>query len=65
MLFDIEEDPAEKCNLSSKLPGVVAEFHHNIDEVLSEMERTNLENLEAPVLDEEMVNRLRELGYVQ
>ncbi len=65
MLFDIEEDPAEKCNLSSELPGIVAEFRHNIDEVLSEMERTNLENLEAPDLDEEMVNRLRDLGYVQ
>ena len=64
-LFDLEEDLGEERNLSSESPSVVAEFHQYVDEVLFEMERTKLEHQEAPELDEEMLNRLRDLGYVQ
>jgi arylsulfatase A-like enzyme len=64
-LFDLQADQAEKRDLSSKFPEVVAGLHAQVDEVINEMERTRLENQEAPKLDEEMLNRLRDLGYVQ
>jgi arylsulfatase A-like enzyme len=64
-LFDLEVDGGEERNLSPDLPGVVDEFHHYVDEVLEEMERTKSDLHTAPELDDEMLNRLRDLGYVQ
>ncbi|MFC1922887.1 sulfatase [Chloroflexota bacterium] len=65
LLFDLEVDRGEERNLSTDLPNVVDEFHHYVDEVLEEMERTKSELRAAPELDDEMLNRLRDLGYVQ
>jgi arylsulfatase A-like enzyme len=64
-LFDLEVDGGEERNLSPDLPGVVDEFRHYVDEVLEEMERTKSDLHTAPELDDEMLNRLRDLGYVQ
>jgi arylsulfatase A-like enzyme len=64
-LFDLNADPEEKENLASQNPRVVSKLHVHVDEVLSEMERTMSDKIETPELDEEMLGRLRDLGYVQ
>ena len=64
-LFDIESDPDELLNLSFELPEIVQEYHLHVDEVLIEMERTMSRQVDTPELDEEMLSRLRDLGYIQ
>jgi hypothetical protein len=51
--------------LAFKLPEIVQEYHLQVDEVLIEMERTMLKQVETPELNEEMVSRLRDLGYLR
>ena len=64
-LYDIESDPEELQNLSFELPEIVQEYHLQVDEVLIEMERTMSMQVDTPELNEEMLSRLRDLGYLQ
>lgn len=65
LLFDLDSDPGEQKNLAAKESIVVKELHAYVDDVLDEMVRTKLEQVDEPHLDEEMLTRLRDLGYVQ
>lgn len=65
LLFDLEKDPGEKENIAFNSPEVVSELHSNVVRVLDEMNQTKSGEIEAPELDEEMLGRLRDLGYVQ
>ena len=64
-LFDLNADLEEKENIASQNPRVVSKLHVHVEEVLGEMERTMSDKIETPELDEEMLGRLRDLGYVQ
>ena len=65
LLFDLEVDQEEKKNLAFQSPEVVSDLHRHVEMVLDEMEKTKSEQIESPELDEEMLGRLRDLGYVQ
>ena len=65
LLFDLEVDQEEKKNLAFQSPEVVSDLHRYVEMVLDEMEQTKSEQIESPELDEEMLGRLRDLGYVQ
>jgi len=64
-LYDIESDPDELHNLSFELPEIALGYHLHVDEVLIEMERTMSRQVDTPELNEEMLSRLRDLGYIQ
>jgi arylsulfatase A-like enzyme len=64
-LFDLDSDPGEQKNLAAKESIVVKELQTYVDDVLNEMARTKLEQVDEPDLDEEMLNRLRDLGYMK
>lgn len=65
LLFDHIRDPNENENIASNSPEVVSNLHNHVRQVLDEMESTQTEGIETPELDEEMLGRLRDLGYVQ
>jgi arylsulfatase A-like enzyme len=64
-LFNLQTDPGENHNIASEFPRVVEELHIHVDKVLQEGEKTKSEKLSAPDLDEGMMSRLRDLGYVE
>ena len=64
-LYDLQTDPGEKHNFAAKFPRVVEELQATVEIVLQEGEKTKSENLTTPDLDNDMVNRLRDLGYVE
>ena len=68
-LFDLEEDPLELANLLSERPAEVATLNQEGENLarLTQMQRENLAtgaslDLEA---DEQLLERLRGLGYVE
>lgn len=65
LLFDHIIDPEEKENIASNSPEVESDLHNYVLQVLDEMEQTQTDGIEKPELDEEMLGRLRDLGYVQ
>jgi arylsulfatase A-like enzyme len=65
-LYHLQADPEETINLAGQLPGVASELHVCVDDVLDRIERTRLEHVNlGPQLDEAMLARLRDLGYVE
>ena len=64
-LYDLQTDPGEKHNFAADFPRVVEELQATVEIVLQEGEKTKSENLTTPDLDKDMVNRLRDLGYVE
>jgi arylsulfatase A-like enzyme len=65
-LFDLQSDPTEQYNLSERYPEQVKQFQMRVDEHLRRAADTQPGNptLE-PELDEEIVSRLRALGYLE
>jgi arylsulfatase A-like enzyme len=65
-LYHLQADPEETINLADQLPGVAGELHVCVDDVMDRMERTRPEHVNlGPQLDESMLARLRDLGYVE
>jgi hypothetical protein len=65
-LFDLQTDPGEKMNIRDQFPQVVREMHEYVEAQLARMQATMpAEKNSAPDLDEEIIARLRGLGYVE
>ena len=65
-LFDLQADPHESRNIADQRPDVVADLHDYVAERLRQMEATKPTNEAADMmLDEEIIGRLRDLGYVE
>lgn len=65
-LFDLQADPKETINLAGQLPGVASQLHVCVEDVLMRMELTKPEQVNlGPEMDEAMLARLRDLGYVE
>jgi len=67
-LFDVIEDPDELVNLLEQSPDIVADLQKSLDGFMQAAESRRPENLEQQRLnladDEELVERLRGLGYM-
>lgn len=63
-LYDLGQDPGETTPVESKDDKLLAEFQNHVQKTLKLMENTK-DSVSAPHLDEAMVNRLRNLGYLQ
>lgn len=65
-LYDLDLDPGETRNIAGQRPEVVAQMHAQVQAQLRRM-RDTLPAVEAaePDLDEEIIARLRGLGYVE
>lgn len=65
-LFDLAADPGEKTNVAADYPALTAEFYDYVTARLQAMDATRPEQASAePDVDEEMMARLRGLGYVE
>jgi arylsulfatase A-like enzyme len=66
LLFDLQQDPGEQHNIAAEQPDVVQQMHQHVEAQLERMRRTApAEKVVEPALDEEVVARLRGLGYVE
>ena len=66
LLFDLRQDPAEQHSIAADHPDVVQTLHQHVEAQLERMRSTApAEASKEPVLDEEIVERLRGLGYVE
>jgi arylsulfatase A-like enzyme len=65
-LFDLRSDPGEYDNLSKKEPQLTAKFEEKLDEWLRYQEEFKFKGAkgEVPELDEETLEELRALGYI-
>lgn len=65
-LYDLQVDPGEKRNVSTEYPAITKRLHAHVAERVAQMEATRPAAAGAePVLDEEFLDRLRGLGYVE
>ena len=65
-LYNLEADPDETRNVYRQFPKKVQEFQAYVDEHLSQAEQTTPdEAVQEPELDDEVLDRLRDLGYVE
>ncbi|MEJ2750801.1 MAG: hypothetical protein P8183_23275, partial [Anaerolineae bacterium] len=66
LLFDLAVDPGEKTNIAADRPALTAEFYDYVTARLQAMNETWPEQPSAgPDVDEEMMARLRGLGYIE
>jgi arylsulfatase A-like enzyme len=66
LLFDLETDPMERENIAPAQPAVVHALMKIVREQQERVEQTRpAEAVEAPILDQAMLDRLRDLGYVE
>jgi len=65
-LYNLETDPEEIHNVCSQFPEKVQELQACVDEHLRRAEQTSpTETVLEPELDDEVLDRLRDLGYVE
>jgi arylsulfatase A-like enzyme len=65
-LFDLQADPTEKQNVSSSHPEEVSQFQARVDTHLRRVAETEPVTAAPKLeLDEEVIRRLRDLGYVE
>ncbi len=65
-LFDLQNDPGERQNISHQQSEQAAEFHQEIKAYLKRVQETMVEGaLAEPELSDGMMARLRDLGYVE
>lgn len=66
LLFDLTVDPGEKTNIAADCPALTAEFYAYVTARLQAMNETRPDHASAgPDVDEEMLARLRGLGYIE
>jgi arylsulfatase A-like enzyme len=63
-LYDRTSDPSEEHNLRDELPAVAAERHARLENWRASFEQT-VPTTAAPEFDEEVVERLKALGYLE
>jgi arylsulfatase A-like enzyme len=65
-LYDLQVDPGELHNLSASLPEIRRELHEHVEARIAEMTQSMPElAINKPELDEDMLRRLRDLGYIE
>ncbi len=65
-LFNLKDDPAERHNIVERHPQLVREFKRQIEAHVQRGAQTrHLGTSDEPDLDDEIVNRLRDLGYIE
>jgi len=65
-LYDLRTDPGEQHNISANAPQIRVELHGHIEARIAEMEQTQPEQAPVgPEMDEDMLRRLRDLGYIE
>ena len=65
-LYDLRADPAEKKSVSSSYPQEVSKFQAIVDTHLRRVAETEPATAAPkPELDEQVIRRLRDLGYVE
>ena len=66
MCFDLQADPGENHDVSNQYPDRVKELQAHVDEHLRRVTQTRPDKIAAtPTPDEEVIARLRDLGYVE
>jgi arylsulfatase A-like enzyme len=63
LLFDLSRDPREKQNFSSKYPDKLRELRRTLESCLQG--KRGSEPLQDEAVDDRMIRRLRELGYIE
>jgi arylsulfatase A-like enzyme len=65
-LYDLRADPAEKHNVSASYPQEVGQFQARVDVHLRRVAETEPTTAAPkPELDEEVIRRMRDLGYME
>ena len=65
-LYDLRIDPGEQHNISAEQPEIRAELHSYVEATIAEMTSTQPEHAAmGPDLDDDMLRRLRDLGYIE
>jgi len=65
-LYDLRIDPGEQNNISANAPQIRAELHRHVEARIAEMVQTQPEHAPVgPEMDEDMLKRLRDLGYIE
>lgn len=65
-LFDLLADPKELKNAIAKFPTEAKHFQRQVNEHLAKVaESMPDEQIQEPILDKNVINRLRDLGYVE
>lgn len=64
-LFDLLADPGEKTNAVNRYPDEARKFQQMVDDHLARAAQTAEAPVDAPEMDEQLVKRLRDLGYLE
>ena len=65
-LYDLQIDPNEQHNISANAPQIQAELHGHIEARIADIVKTQPEYTPVgPEMDEDMLRRLRDLGYIE
>ncbi len=65
-LFDLRSDPSERHDVRTENPDLVKEFQSILDQHLEKVARTAKDGqIMEPEHDEEIIRRLRDLGYIE
>jgi arylsulfatase A-like enzyme len=65
-LYDLKTDPGEQHNISANALQVRGELHKHVEARIAEMVQTQPAHVQVrPEMDEDMLRRLRDLGYIE
>jgi arylsulfatase A-like enzyme len=65
-LYDLRIDPAERNDIHEKEPGIIAQFQQPLTQHLDRVKHSRPATpVLEPELDEDIIRRLRDLGYVE